>query len=177
MRSRSSTGSDPFLTPTAIDAAHYRVLADFIDQAASLPEDTPPRLEVEPTPALTSWAMDLRASLEDTKRRRETHIQAMYDQLEGLWKRLGVAEADMDGFVEAHRGSTEETVGEYEEELERMLELKRERMGTFVGSAREEIEKLWDELMVGDEERREWLPFFDGVYIYRLGSAFTNVFR
>ncbi|KAJ7750397.1 microtubule associated protein [Mycena maculata] len=161
MRSRSSVGSDPFLTPSAIDAAHYRVLADFIDQAASLPEDTPPRLEVDPTPALISWAVDLRASLEDTKRRRETHIQAMYDQLEGLWKRLGVAEADMDAFVEAHRGSTEETVGEYEDELERMLELKRERMGTFVGSAREEIEKLWDELMVGEEERREWLPFFD----------------
>ncbi|KAJ7705442.1 microtubule associated protein-domain-containing protein [Mycena rosella] len=161
MLSRSSISSDPFLTPSATEAAHYHILADFIDQAASLAEDTPPRLEVEPTPALISWALDLRASLEDTKRRRETHIQAMYDQLEGLWKRLGVAEADMDAFVETHRGSTEETVGEYEEELERMLELKRERMGTFVGSAREEIEKLWDELMVGDEERREWGPFFD----------------
>ncbi|KAJ7868841.1 microtubule associated protein-domain-containing protein [Mycena leptocephala] len=160
MRSRSSI-DDPFLTPSVTEAAHYRILADFIDQAASLPEDTPPRLEVEPTPALISWAMDLRASLEDTKRRRETHIQAMYDQLEGLWRRLGVADADMDAFVETHRGSTEETVGEYEEELERMLELKRERMGTFVGSARVEIEKLWDELMVGDEERGEWLPFFD----------------
>jgi protein regulator of cytokinesis 1 len=171
MRSRSSI-DDPFLTPSVTEAAHYRILADFIDQAASLPEDTPPRLEVEPTPALISWAMDLRASLEDTKRRRETHIQAMYDQLEGLWRRLGVADADMDAFVETHRGSTEETVGEYEEELERMLELKRERMGTFVGSARVEIEKLWDELMVGDEERGEWLPFFDGwcfpIYFPRL---------
>ncbi|KAJ7176713.1 microtubule associated protein [Mycena filopes] len=159
--SRSSIGDDPFLTPSAIDASHYRILADFIDQVASLPQDTVPRLEVEPTHALISWAMDLRASLEETKRRRETHIQAMYDQLEGLWKRLGVAEADMDGFVETHRGSTEETVGEYEEELERMLELKRERMGTFVASAREEIDKLWDELMVGDEERRGWIPYFD----------------
>ncbi|KAJ7319024.1 microtubule associated protein-domain-containing protein [Mycena albidolilacea] len=152
---------DPFLTPSATEAAHYRILADFIDQFASLPEDTLPRLEVEPTHALITWAMDLRASLEDTKRRRETHIQAMYDQLEGLWKRLGVSEADMDAFVEAHRGSTEDMVGEYEEELERMLELKRERMGAFVGSAREEVEKLWDDLMVGEEERGQWLPFFD----------------
>ncbi|KAJ6466840.1 microtubule associated protein-domain-containing protein [Mycena sanguinolenta] len=152
---------DPFLAPSATEAAHYRILADFIDQAASLPEDTPPRLEVEPTHTLITWAMDLRASLEDTKRRRETHIQAMYDQLEGLWKRLGVSDADMDAFVEAHRGSTDETVSEYEDELERMLELKRERMGAFVGSAREEIEKLWDELMVGGEERGQWVPFFD----------------
>lgn len=74
----------------------------------------------------------------------------MYDQLEGLWKRLGVEECEMDAFVEAHRGSTEETVREYEEELERMLELKRERMSVFVGSARVEIERLWDELMVGE---------------------------
>ncbi|KAK7050494.1 microtubule associated protein-domain-containing protein [Favolaschia claudopus] len=152
---------DPFHTPSATEAAHYSVLADFIDQAASLPDDRPPRLEVEPTHALITWAMELRASLEDTKRRRETHIQAMYDQLEQLWKRLGVSEADMDAFVDAHRGSTEDTVSEYEEELERMLELKRERMGTFVGSAREEIEKLWGELMVGEEERGQWLPFFD----------------
>jgi protein regulator of cytokinesis 1 len=72
----------------------------------------------------------------------------------------------MDAFVEAHRGSTEDMVGEYEEELERMLELKRERMGAFVGSAREEVEKLWDDLMVGEEERGQWLPFFDGQYFY-----------
>ncbi|KAJ7049425.1 microtubule associated protein [Mycena amicta] len=161
VRSRGSSGDDPFHTPTATDAARYRILADFIDKANCLPDDTPPHLEVEPTHELISWAMDLRASLEEVKRRRETHIQAMYDQLEGLWRRLGVADADMDAFVETHRGSTEETVGEYEEELERMLELKRERMGTFIQSAREEIEKLWDELMVGDEERRDWTPFFD----------------
>ncbi|KAJ6611195.1 microtubule associated protein-domain-containing protein [Mycena sp. CBHHK59/15] len=161
MRSRSSTSNDPFLAPSDADAAHHRVFAAFIQHAASLPEDTPPRLDVEPTPALLAWAADLRASLEDTKRRRETHIQAMYDQLEGLWKRLGVGEGDMDAFVEAHRGSTAETVAEYEDELERMLELKRERMGAFIGSARDEIERLWDELMVGEEERREWLPFAD----------------
>jgi protein regulator of cytokinesis 1 len=174
MRSRSSIGSDPFLAPSAAEAAHHRILASFIEQTASLPEDTAPRLDVEPTPALLTWAADLRASLEDTKRRRETHIQAMYDQLEGLWKRLGVAEADMDAFVETHRGSTEETVGEYEDELERMLELKRERMGVFVGSAREEIDKLWGELMVGEEERQEWLPFVDGMLFLILRESATD---
>ncbi|KAF7369106.1 hypothetical protein MVEN_00237800 [Mycena venus] len=150
---------DPFLTPSATEAANYRVLADFIDQAASLPEDTPPRLEVEPTHALITWAMDLRASLEDIKRRRETHIQAMYDQLEGLWRRLGVSDADMDAFVEAHRGTTEETVGEYEEELERMLELKRERMGAF------------------GEERGQWLPFFDDEHTEELLTIHEDEIR
>jgi DNA polymerase sigma len=86
----------------------------------------------------------------------------MYDQLEGLWRRLGVSESDMDAFVEEHRGSTEETVMQYEEELDRMLELKRERMGLFVSSAREEIVRLWDDLMVGEEERADFAPFADG---------------
>lgn len=117
---------------------------------------------VEPTQSLLTWAANLHSALEETKRRREAHIQAMYDQLEGLWRRLGVADADMDMFVEAHRGSTQDTVQQYEEELERMLELKRERMGTFVESAREEIVKLWDDLMVGDEERADFPPFADG---------------
>ncbi|KAH9920001.1 microtubule associated protein-domain-containing protein [Epithele typhae] len=116
---------------------------------------------VEPTQALMTWAESTRADLEDTKKRREAHIQAMYDQLEALWRRLGVADADMDAFVEAQRGSTDETIKTYEEELERMLELKRERMGTFIENAREEIIKLWDDLLVGEEERADFAPFAD----------------
>ena len=118
---------------------------------------------VDPTPALLSWAETTKMELEELKKRREAHIQAMYDQLEALWKRLGVPEEAMDEFVEEHRGSTEDTVRAYEEELERMLELKRERMGTFIENARNEIIKLWDDLMVGEEEREDFAPFADGL--------------
>jgi len=149
---------------------YQQVFARFVARLEEVDRDILPENQtipvglenVDPTLGLLSWAATLQASLEDTKRRREAHIQAMYDQLEGLWKRLGVSESDMDAFVDTHRGSTEETVQEYEEELERMLELKRERMGTFVGSAREEIVKLWDDLMVGEEERADFPPFADG---------------
>ncbi|KAF8816428.1 hypothetical protein BYT27DRAFT_7154690 [Phlegmacium glaucopus] len=193
----SSSSQDPFLastpTPTSrsnsitpllfradimsVPGAEYeQMFAKFVvrveeanPEAISANQNIPIGLEgVDPTPGLLSWAANLQSSLEDTKRRREAHIQAMYDQLEGLWKRLGVVEADMDSFVEAHRGSTEETVQEYEEELERMLELKRERMSTFVGSAREEIMKLWDDLMIGEEERADFAPFADDEYTEEL---------
>ena len=155
------------------EAEHQQVFAKFVvkveeTDAGAIPvnQNIPIGLEgVDPTPGLLSWAENLRSSLEDTKRRREAHIQAMYDQLEGLWKRLGVVEADMDAFVEMHRGSTEETIQGYEEELERMLELKRERMSTFVGSAREEIMKLWNDLMIGEEEQADFAPFADGMFI------------
>lgn len=128
---------------------------------------------VEPSQGLISWAKGLQVSLEDLKRKREAHIQAMYDQLESLWRRLGVDEGSMDAFVENHRGSTEETVREYEEELERMLGLKRERMGTFIQSAREEVVKLWDYLMVGDDERADFAPFVDGMIHEQILSVST----
>ena len=187
----SSTNADPFLvsTPTPTSRSsnstllftedvsvspefeHDQIFARYVMRveemeasSTSAPtQGTPVGLNgVEPTQSLLTWAMNLNSALEETKRRRETHIQAMYDQLEGLWRRLGVTDADMDMFVEAHRGSTQDTVQQYEEELERMLELKRERMGTFVENAREEIVKLWDDLMVGDEERADFPPFADG---------------
>lgn len=57
-------------------------------------------LGVDPTQQILIWAEKLCAELEDIKKRRETHIQAMYDQLEALWRRMGVDDDAMDGFVE-----------------------------------------------------------------------------
>jgi len=134
---------------------------------------------VDPTPALLAWAEATKVELEEVKRRREAQIQAMYDQLEALWKRLGVPEEAMDGFVDEHRGSTEDTVSSYEEELERMLELKRERMGTFIENARNEIIKLWDDLLVGEEEREDFAPFADGLCspVLSVHMTLTEVFQ
>ncbi|TDL20353.1 hypothetical protein BD410DRAFT_791159 [Rickenella mellea] len=132
---------------------------------------------VEPTPGLLAWAASTLATLEETKKKREAAIQAMYDQLEALWRRLGVPQESMDGFVDHNRGSTEETVRAYEQELERMMELKRERMSVFVCSAREEIEVLWDELMVGEEERRDFAPFADDEHTEELLSIHESEIR
>jgi len=151
------------------ETAYLRIFARFVAQLDEVDDEhlagRCAGLEgVEPTPGLLAWAEATRSALEDLQRRREAHIQAMYDQLEGLWRRLGVPDAAMDGFVDAHRGSTEETIREYEAELERMLELKRERMSAFVENARSEISKLWDELLIGEEERADFTPYFDGEY-------------
>ncbi|KAH9849363.1 microtubule associated protein-domain-containing protein [Lenzites betulinus] len=157
---------EPQYRPTESD--HQRVFAKFVARMEELSEEDLPESNVavglegvEPTPALMAWAEATRADLEEIKKRREAHIQAMYDQLEALWRRLGVVDAEMDAFVEAQRGTTDATIKAYEDELERMLELKRERMGTFIENARTEITKLWDELMVGEEERADYAPFAD----------------
>lgn len=172
----SSTSTTPSfeLTPhpstsaAAAEQTHRLVFARFsarLAQAEAEGEALPDGagLEgVDPTPTLLEWAERTRGGLEDQKRGREAHIQAMYDQLEALWRRLGVPDADMDAFVDQNQGSTDSTIAAYEDELERMMELKRERMGVFVDNARAEIEKLWDELMVGQEEKADFAPFADG---------------
>jgi Ase1/PRC1/MAP65 family protein len=165
-----SISPDDAPTPVEREAEYQNIFRRFIARLDELSEEavTDPNkphtgLEsVDPTPELLQWAETTLASLEDIKRRREAHIQAMYDQLEALWRRLGVSDVDMDKFVESHRGSTEASVRAYEEELDRMLELKRERMSTFVENARQEITKLWDELMFGEEERADFASFADG---------------
>jgi Ase1/PRC1/MAP65 family protein len=43
-----------------------------------------------------------------------------------------------------------------------MLELKRESMSIFISNARAEIDQLWNELILGDEERGSFAPFVDG---------------
>ncbi|KAG0694297.1 microtubule associated protein-domain-containing protein [Suillus ampliporus] len=144
---------------------YIRSLGRFIKLLDSSPQDSLPgpllnSCGVEPTQGILAWAERLHAELNELKRRREVHIQAMYDQLETLWRRMGVGEA-MDGFVEANRGTTPPVVQAYEEELERMIDLKRERIGEFIANARTEIENLWEELMVGGDERDDFAAFAD----------------
>lgn len=164
------TGGDPIeQSPAELEASYQRIFARFSAQIEEAESENLNLAEValsnvDPTPGLLSWASSLHDSLSALKSRREAHIQAMYDQLESLWRRLGVSEEDMDGFVEAHRGSTEEVVAEYEEELERMMDLKRERMGVFISNARDEIERLWDDMMIGEDERGDFAPLSDGEY-------------
>ena len=43
-----------------------------------------------------------------------------------------------------------------------MLELKRESMSVFIHNARAEIVGLWDDLILGDDDRAEFTAFIDG---------------
>jgi protein regulator of cytokinesis 1 len=133
---------------------------------------------VEPTQELLEWTADLTERMENLKMKREAHIQSIYDQLEALWKRLGIEDSEIDEFVDSWQGSNDAVIEavslvlvsqhvtdsfyQYENELERMLELKRSTMSTFIENARKEIEELWDELMMGETQRKAFLPFIDG---------------
>lgn len=72
--------------------------------SSSTPDPVPATLlgslAVEPTQKMMLYAEQRHTELAELKKRRESHIQAMYDQLESLWRRMGVDDTAMDAFVE-----------------------------------------------------------------------------
>jgi protein regulator of cytokinesis 1 len=51
---------------------------------------------------------------------------------------------------------------QYEVELERCLELRRSSLSSFIVGARKEIEMLWAELMMSDDEKSDFGAFING---------------
>jgi len=54
------------------------------------------------------------------------------------------------------------TDGQYEAELERVIELRKASLSTFMQSVRSDIEGLWLDLMMSDEEKDAFVGFIDG---------------
>ncbi|KAG8816432.1 hypothetical protein FRC19_000363, partial [Serendipita sp. 401] len=168
-QSKVAAKMDPFVVAPAPDprrqrAEYFPIFAAYVGKLQEAMEEgrDPGGVEgVDPTQMLVEWFERLKVDLEEEKTHREAHIQTLYDQLEVLWKRMGITDEDIDDFVELNRGSSTDNVRAYELELERMLEMKREKMSMFIGNARVEIEQLWDDLMFSEEEREVFAAFHD----------------
>ncbi|KAK2740120.1 hypothetical protein FQN57_006235 [Myotisia sp. PD_48] len=114
---------------------------------------------------------DRKEKLLDEKRLREHKIQELRSTVESLWDRLGVEEPDRKGFLAANRGCGLRTINEFEEELARLNELKRQNLHLFVEDARCRLQELWDSLYYSEEEMLEFTPAFSDVYSDALLSA------
>jgi Ase1/PRC1/MAP65 family protein len=112
-----------------------------------------------------------RDKLVDEKKGREKRLEQTKASVEGLWDRLGVDEQDRKAFVAANRGCGLRTINEYEEELNRLNELKRQNMHLFVEDARVRLQELWDCLYFSEEEMLDFTPAFSDVYSDALLSA------
>jgi len=108
-----------------------------------------------------------RDRLLEEKKGRERRLKELRLQIEGLWDRLGVEQADRKGFLAANRGCGMRTINEFEDELNRLNELKRQNLGLFVEDARVKLQELWDCLYFSEEEMLEFTPAFSGQFIAR----------
>ena len=112
-----------------------------------------------------------RDRLVEEKRGRERRLKELKVTVEGLWVRLGVEETDRKRFLAGNRGCGLRAINEFEAELDRLNELKRQNLHLFVEDARYKLQELWDGLYFSEEEMLEFAPAFSEVYSDALLSA------
>ncbi|KAJ5050530.1 uncharacterized protein L3040_002407 [Drepanopeziza brunnea f. sp. 'multigermtubi'] len=105
-----------------------------------------------------------RDKLAEEKKSRERRLKDLKATVEGLWERLGVEEHERKKFCNANRGCGVRQINEFEDELSRLNELKRQNLHLFVEDARYKLQELWDGLYFSEEEMLEFTPAFSDVY-------------
>ncbi|OCF56492.1 hypothetical protein L486_05342 [Kwoniella mangroviensis CBS 10435] len=123
---------------------------------------------VEPEIGLIEWSDELTELWNTRKEEHEARIQELYNLVEPLWTRLDVDQATMDLFVDMNRGSGEAVIKAYEDEYERLLELRRSSLSSFIENTRKEIDALQTELMLSDDEKAEFGAYIDDNYTEEL---------
>lgn len=112
-----------------------------------------------------------RDRLMEEKRGRERKLKELKAIVEGLWDRLGVDEPSRKQFMSGNRGYGLRAINEFEAELDRLNELKRQNLHLFVEEARYKLQELWDGLYFSEEEMLEFTPAFSDVCSDALLSA------
>src|SRR5579862_5975773 len=77
-----------------------------------------------------------RDRLIEEKRGRERKLKEIKAMIEALWNRLDIEEHERKEFLNANRGCGMRAINEFEDELSRLNELKRQNLHLFVEDAR-----------------------------------------
>ncbi|CAD0090361.1 unnamed protein product [Aureobasidium vineae] len=97
------------------------------------------------------------------KRNREVRLEELKEAIEALWDKLGVDESERKPFLASNRGCGLRAINEFEDELARLNELKRQNLHLFVEDARFKLQELWDGLYFCEEEMLEFTPAFSAL--------------
>ncbi|KAK2871667.1 hypothetical protein FQN49_002956 [Arthroderma sp. PD_2] len=112
-----------------------------------------------------------REKLLDEKNARERKLKELKAAVEALWDKLGVEEPERRSFLASNRGCGLRAINEFEDELSRLNELKRQNLHLFVEDSRCRLQELWDSLYYSEEEMLDFTPAFSDVYSDALLSA------
>ncbi|KAK8861636.1 hypothetical protein IAR55_002459 [Kwoniella newhampshirensis] len=123
---------------------------------------------VEPEIGLIEWSDQITDLWNGRKEEHEARIQELFNLVEPLWSRLEVDAETTELFIEMNRGSGDATIKAYEAEYERLLEIRRSSLSSFIVNTRKEIDELQTELMMSEDERAEFGAFIDDDYTEEL---------
>jgi protein regulator of cytokinesis 1 len=112
-----------------------------------------------------------RDKLVNEKQQRERKLKDLRSAVESLWDRLEIDARERKQFLAANRGVGVRQINEFEHELSRLNELKRQNLHIFVEDARIKLQALWDGLYFSEEEMLDFAPAFSDVYSDALLSA------
>ncbi|KAI4601840.1 hypothetical protein KJ359_010705 [Pestalotiopsis sp. 9143b] len=104
-----------------------------------------------------------RDKLVDDKKNREKRLKELRVAVEDLWEKLKVDEGDRKAFLNSNRGCGIRQINEFEDELSRMNEQKRQNLHIFVDEARVKLQSLQDALYFSEEEMLDFTPAFSDV--------------
>ncbi|KAG6014218.1 hypothetical protein E4U54_005671 [Claviceps lovelessii] len=105
-----------------------------------------------------------RDGLSEQKKNREKKLRDLKAAVEALWAKLGTDEAETKAFLNQNRGCGLRQINEFEDELSRLKELKRQNLHLFVEDARVKLQEMWDSLYFSEDEMLEFMPAFSDVY-------------
>lgn len=100
----------------------------------------------------------------EEKKSRERRLRELRTAVEALWDKLGMDEGETRAFVKQNRGCGMRQINEFEDELARLTELKRQNLHVFIEDARERLQDLWDAMYYSDDEMLDFTPAFSEVY-------------
>ncbi|TGZ80605.1 hypothetical protein EX30DRAFT_372226 [Ascodesmis nigricans] len=100
----------------------------------------------------------------DERERRRARVETLKEEIAELWVKLQVEENSQRRFLAQNRGCDLKCIRNLEDELDRLLELKRENLNVFVEDCRAQIRELWEQLYYSESERAEFTPMNSNVY-------------
>ena len=127
--------------------------ASDVDVAAVASEGSSERRELGLSDAAIQRVSERCSALTQERAARERRLKEICADVKALWDRLGVPQETRDTFYAAHVGMGEACLAGCEVELERLRELKRERLGELIEDARAAIRTSWDTLQYSDGAR------------------------
>ncbi|KAK6509446.1 hypothetical protein TWF481_004190 [Arthrobotrys musiformis] len=90
--------------------------------------------------------------LADEKAIRERKINDIHQQLQPLWEKFQQDDQEEERFLQQNRGYSISVIQNWESELERLLEVKKEHMHIFISDARTTLQEMWDILYYTEDE-------------------------
>ncbi len=107
---------------------------------------------------------NLETKLNDEQHRRSNELEEIKSQVNHLWEKLQEDETFIENFTSDFNGLTSIDLKEWNFELNRLNERKKDFIQVFIEDSREKISKLWEKLYFSSDETHVFKPFWSDTY-------------